>query len=192
MRILKIVGLLIVGLVVLLLVLLSIWGCYWMSSPEEFNRNADIFLAAHCTDSGKPPQVRFGLRLSSKKDVIWPGGAELRVYVDGKLQTNSPLAKWSWYSSYDHILPNAPRRAYWYMDLAELIRWLGVGVHEISYEFGDIKSNSLRVEVGSNNTVNFSPLLIPAEWFSPSVGVQSNPPPENLEKTGVEKGKIEE
>jgi len=140
------------------LVLLA--GCRG-TSEQDFADNVRLQLAA--SDRYDQSKTVFRLEFSSVGKTIRPGGnSRLVLFVDGK-QTGVP-SEWSGHVITDHILPDAPRAAFWWMTLLELTDWIGPGQHELQMQFRQVKSNVLKVTVPPEGRVICEPELERPSW----------------------------
>jgi hypothetical protein len=140
-------------------VLLS--GCRRGTSDAEFSRDVRLHLAA--SDRYHESKTVFMLKFSTVGKTVWPPhDSRLVLFVDGK--EAPPPRSWGWAVITDHILPQRPRSAAWWMDLPELTNWIGIGEHELQMQFRSVKSNILKVTVPAEGRVQCKPELEIPSW----------------------------
>jgi len=67
-------------------------------------------------------------------------------------------------SKHDHIVEGMPRSIYWYKSDKEMLAWLGEGKHTLQFQFRNVKSNILEVEVKKGARIKFKPELELSHW----------------------------
>ena len=131
------------------------------STDADFKANVRVHLSA--SDRYDPVKTVFQLQFSTAGKTIWPGrNTRLVLLVDG-VERAMP-GQWGSSVVTDHILPNRPRAAYWWMTGPELTAWLGAGDHELQIQFGSVKSNVLKVSVPAQGRATYEPELEVSSW----------------------------
>jgi hypothetical protein len=148
-----------IAFITALAVLLS--GCRRSTSDAEFSRDVRLHLAA--SDRYHESKTVFMLEISTVGKTVWPpDDSRFVLFVDGK--EAPPPRKWGWAVITDHILPQRPRSAAWWMDLPELTKSIGIGEHELQMQFRSVKSNILKVTVPAEGRVQCNPELEISSW----------------------------
>ncbi len=139
------------------------------SSTGDQDFAASVRLHLSASDRYDQTETVFELQFSTVgKETIYPGRCSRPVlFVDGKETPLPAQAHWNDMVTVDHILPNRPRAAYWWMTLPELTDWVGTGEHELQFQFRNVKSNVLKVTVpaeGADGRVKCDPELDVPWW----------------------------
>lgn len=143
----------------------------WSCARTDDQRFADdVRLRISASDRYDHAKTIFELHFSTIGKVdIWPGrSSRLVLFVDGeKKQLPAQASHWNYRVIVDHILPDRPRTAGWSMTLPELSDWIGPGEHELQFQFRNVESNVLKVNVpaeGTNGRVKCDPELDVPWW----------------------------
>jgi hypothetical protein len=131
------------------------------TSDQDFIKNVRVSLRA--SDRYDQANTVFLIEFSTVGETVWPGSrSRLVLFVDGK-EKGIP-SKWGRAVITDHILPNRPRSAAWWMNAPEITDWIGPGEHELQIQFRNVRSNVLKVAVTPEGRVKCVPELDVPHW----------------------------
>jgi hypothetical protein len=128
---------------------------------DEFTRNVRLGLKA--SDRYDKEQTCFEIEFSSTaRDIKPPFTSKLILIVD-EVPRKCP-GRWNQFDVTHVILSRYPRYLYWWMTESELRDWLGVGSHSLEFQFRQVRSNILRIQIPREGRPSFDPQLEVSSW----------------------------